>query len=58
VAKFVTGNQPATRIDLLTGVRSAVQVDEMGIGKRPLPIGDEKKEWILSKNLKKLVRRK
>jgi hypothetical protein len=45
VAKFVTGNRPATRIDLLTGIRTSVQADEMRIAKiLSLPIGDEKKE--------------
>jgi len=56
VAKFVISNRPATRIDLFTGVRASVQADEMGIAKTlSLPIGDEEKEWILSKTLKRLI---
>jgi hypothetical protein len=56
VAKFVISNRPATRIDLLIGVRASAQADEMGIAKiLSLPIGDEKKGWILSKTLKRLI---
>jgi hypothetical protein len=45
VAKFVTGNRPATRIGLLIGVRASVEADEMGTRKiLSLPIWDEKKD--------------